>query len=338
MKPFCRYPLHLLSLIPLFLACTEEITLDIPSEEQEIVVNALISDAKPFRLHLSKTISITDETFPVVDNAVIQLKDASTGEVIDSLHYDQDSWYRGSHNFYEYNKPLQLDIQLDGKHLQATSYIANPVSIQSARSIWPSGYDQYGDALTEYQLTFKDPAEKENYYELFYFDYSYSERFNQESSGYRINENLAYVDPIIQAEGLESFDNKSLLFSDRLFDGELITVKVKYYAMSRGINVSTLSDTSHLKQLQMYALFRTVSKEYYDYRRSWTTHRYTQQNKPATLKADPIIDDISHFLFVGDPTKMSSSVTNGLGFFAGYSQNLKEVEKIIDWDAILPQK
>ena len=338
MKPFCRYSIHLFSLIPLFFACTEEITLDLPKEGQEVVVNALISNDKPFRIHLSKTIPITDETFPVVDNAVIQLKDASTGEVIDSLHYDQDSWYRGSHNFYEYNKPLQLDIQIDGKHLQATSYIPKPVRIQSATSIWPSGYDQYGDALTEYQLTFNDPAEEENYYELFYFSYSYSEPFNQELSGYTHNEYLAYIDPIIQAEGLESYDNKSLLFSDRLFNGELITVKVKYYAMSGDINVSTLSDTSHLKQSQKYALLRTVSKEYYDYRRSWTKHRYTQQNKPAALEPDPIIDDISHFLFVGDPTKMSSSVTNGLGFFAGYSQNLKEVERIIDWDAILPQK
>lgn len=308
-------------------ACTEEILLEVPVQDQELVVNALITDSEPSKVFLTKTILVTEDRFPVFKNATIAITDTETGQLIDSLSYYEGFCYKGSQTMKSYNKLLNLDIELDGQFIKATTYIPEPVPILSAVMIWPAGYDEYGDALTEYQISFQDPDGEENFYELFFFNYNYSESFNKELSTFTSNKGLAYTDPVIRAEGLEDYDNYSLLFSDQLFEGEIANIVVKYYSMANRIQVKSLVDTSQLEPQQTYALLRTVSKQYYDYRKSWTLHRYTQQNKPAAMQEDPLLEDFSRFLFVGDPINLKSSIENGVGVFAGFSQSLIKVQR-----------
>ncbi|MGF1637180.1 MAG: DUF4249 family protein, partial [Cyclobacteriaceae bacterium] len=216
-----------------------------------------------------------------------------------------------------FNTPLRLNIEIGNKKIWAQTYIPKPVPILSAISIYPAGYDEYGDGMTEYRIEFLDPVDEENYYELFFLSYS----------SILSNEHLAYLDPVIRSEGLEGYDNKSLLFSDRLFNGEMANIIVKYLPMTFQSNVGSLIDLTQVEKNSSYALLRTVSKEYYDYRRAWVIHRYSQQNKPDALKKDPILEDFSRFLFVGDPVAMSNSIKNGVGVFAGYSQSVIKIER-----------
>jgi hypothetical protein len=308
-------------------ACTEEILLELPKQEQEFVVNGLINDSELSRIFLTKTISITDDKFPVLDDALITISEAETGRLIDDLSYHKDYYYKGSQKINQYNKPINLNIWLDGEAIQATTYIPAPIPVLSADMVWPSGYDEYGDPLTEYQLSFQDPAGEENFYELFFFNYNYLEDIGEEYSSFYSNRDLAYTDPVIRAEGLKDYDNYSLLFSDQLFDGEKARIVVKYFSMAASIQMKSLVDTSQLEPQQSYALLRSVSRQYYDYRKSWIIHRYTQPNKPSALQQDPTIDDFSRFLFVGDPVNMKSTIANGVGVFAGYSQSLKKIQR-----------
>lgn len=308
-------------------ACIEEIPLDLAVQDRQIVVSALITNDQVCKLYLTETIPIDETEFPEIYNARIGLFNETEGSLVDSFNYQGGFSYVGKAALSVFDTPLQLKIEVQGKVISAHSYIPKPVPLISADEIYPAGYDEYGDAMTEYRVKFHDPAEKENYYELFFFTYSYSEEINREISSFQSNEFLAYTDPIIRSEGLEGYGNKSLLFSDRLFNGETATIVVKYLPMSSGGEVGSLVDTTQVKEGATYALLRTVSKEYYDYRKAWVIHRYTQQRKPAALEKDPLLEDFNRYLFVGDPVEMGNSIENGVGIFAGYSQSLKEVDR-----------
>ena len=307
----------------LMAACIQEIPLDLPSSDQQFVISSLVSDQAPCKLYLTKTISITEQNFPVLANASIQLYDSESNELIDSLSYAGDSFYQGHKILSKGHKHLSLKVVSDGRQLTAHTYIPSKVAIRSAERRIPAGYDQYGDPITEYRVSFKDPAEEENFYDLYFLGY-----FGDGSDFIRSNEELAYIDPVIREENLEDYENKSLLFSDQLFNGKDVTIVVRYYAMSSVSDVSSVVDTTRLQKGITYALLRNVSKQYYQYRKDWTIHRYTQQKEPAALQQDPLLQDFSRFLFIGDPVPMSSNVQNGLGVFAGFSQDLQPTTKI----------
>ena len=308
-------------------ACTEEIPLELPSEDQQIVATSLISNENPIHLYLGKTISISDTLYPILDRAHVTLKNKENNQLIDSLRYQKDEhYYKGQHILSLFNTPLLLEITVENKLLTASTYIPSPIQLQSARRIWPSGFDEYGDALTEYQVSFFDPPEEQNYYELFFFSYAYNEAAERETTSFHSNEQLAYIDPVIRAEGLEEYGNKSLLFSDQLFNGDLAKLVFKYLPNLSDGDIRSLIDPQLLENQKHYALLRSVSQEYYNYRKAWTIHRYTQQREPAALQDDPLLEDFSRFLFVGDPVEMSNAIEGGIGVFAGYSQTLQELD------------
>ena len=311
-------------------ACTSEIDIDVPRGEPEIVVNSLITNDKPCELYLTRTISINQNDYPIIDNANVFLVNDIDGFIYDTLKYFKNSIYKGT-KILNLNTTYQLLVRIDNKEVSAKTYIPSPVPILSAELISPSGFDEYGDPILEYRISFEDPLFQENFYELFFINLNYSyNTFGSligESSSIRSNEFLVYIDPIIESEGLEDYENNSLIFSDKLFNGELTQLSFKYYNSGRDGKVSSLIDSSEVEIRKTYALLRSVSKEYFNYRKSWTIHRYTQQNKPAALEKEPLVADFSRFLFVGDPVTMKSEVINGLGLFAGYSQNAREIEK-----------
>lgn len=308
-------------------SCTGEIDIDVPWEEPEIVVNSLITNDKPCELYLTRTIPITQNDYPIIDFANFVLINNFDGSIYDTLKHFKNSIYKGT-KILKQNTTYKLLVRIDNKEVSAKTYIPSPVPILSAELINPSGYDEYGDPITEINISFQDPPMEDNYYEIFFINYFFSEFSNLygELSTIVPTESLIYVDPIVQAEGLEDYENSSLLFSDNLVDGQLVKLSFKYAGGVRDGVVSSLIDSSLIEQTKNYALLRSVSKEYFNYRKSWIIHRYTQQNKPAALEKEPLVTDFSRFLFVGDPVAMKSEVNNGLGFFAGYSQNAREIE------------
>jgi hypothetical protein len=62
----------------------------------------------------------------------------------------------------------------------------------------------------------------------------------------------------------------------------------------------------------VYVVLRSVSRAYYQYRKSWTRHFYNQGTKGPG-------GDLNQLLFLGDPTRMYSNVNGGYGVMVGHA-------------------
>ena len=67
--------------------------------------------------------------------------------------------------------------------------------------------------------------------------------------------------------------------------------------------------------------FKICSYEYYSFRKSWTRHVHNQNS-------DLNLNDPLTLIFLGDPIKMYTNVSNGLGVFAGYNQTTLTVNYV----------
>lgn len=242
----------------------------------------------------------------------------STDLPFDTLKYLGDYIYEGSKSLST-QTPYSIKISIPGTDLvTAESFIPEPVKIIKATMKSPVGFDEYGDPLSEYKIQFSDPGDVKNYYELFLFAYA------ENNSSILSNEFLRETDPVILAEGLEDFNNNSFLFSDNLFNGGFYEMRLIFENASYG---GTPVDID-VEPLKTFALLRTISPEYYNYRKNWIKHRHHQQTQPSLVLPDPILDDFVNFLFRGDVQAMETNIQNGHGIFAGYSTSIREVTRL----------
>ena len=76
-----------------------------------------------------------------------------------------------------------------------------------------------------------------------------------------------------------------------------------------------------------YFILRSVSRTYYDFRKSWLLHKRTQNQ--GAFDKDPLAT-----LLIGNPTSVISNVTNGYGILAAYVQDFIKVD-VKQWKLML---
>ncbi|MDQ3394979.1 MAG: DUF4249 domain-containing protein [Bacteroidota bacterium] len=300
-------------------SCVKEISLEPHSQDSKLVVNSLFTSGEKMKLHLSTTRGILEESkTTTLSNAFITLEISETNTTIDTLFHKEGYIYESIRDILP-QIPYKIIINFPGSEkVIAESHIPAPVPILNATVKRPISFDQYGDPITEYRISFHDPKVSKNYYELFIVSQNEHGAFYK--SNYFIHEN----DPVIIAEGLEGFDNTTFLFSDELFNGEFYELRLTFENSSFG----GIPFESDLEPNKTYAILRSLSPEYYHYRKSWVKHRYHQQVKPSLLNPDPIISDFVEFLFKGDVQQMDSNIENGYGVFGGYSSSIVQFETL----------
>lgn len=321
------------------IACTQEVDIDGYTHAPKLVVNALLRNDQPLTVHLTHTMPVTARAFPTLPDAQVILRSHTEGW-IETLSYAGDHRYVSARTAFSLGDSLELRVSWQGHEVTATTTLPAPTAMGDAINIWPAGFDEYGDPMSEYRLQIYDPAHQADFYELFIFGYSYSDDSlyrvinGGNFSGFaRFNNLLTVTDPAIQATGLEQANNKSLIFSDQLFNGETYELRLRYLAGSWDLAVHTLVDTVQLLAEHgrgggpSFALLRTASREYFDYRKAWVLHAHSQRTRPNALGPDLLIKDLADFLFVGDPLAMKGNIQGGVGIFAGYSQTLRQFER-----------
>ncbi|NLJ43797.1 MAG: DUF4249 family protein, partial [Bacteroidales bacterium] len=126
----------------------------------------------------------------------------------------------------------------------------------------------------------------------------------QLSAKYIIDNNYTSIwfkknsDPIITSTGLLDYNPKTLIFTDKMFDGKHCSVKI-YFA------------TQAYADYNLTITFRSVSESYYKYKERQFAYLFSLEN------------DI--FSGMSEPINLYSNITGGYGIFAGYSSD----EKII---------
>ena len=240
-------------------------------------------------LYVFKTSSINNNTFHFIDGFEVEL-------------FENDSllWSGSNSEAGKYSIPVQPETDKEYKIiakndeavlLMANDFVPLKVNIVSATYLFPVYEDMYGSKFGKVALSFNDIPGIKNYYEIVILS-------KDSSVNYTFNINSFVI----------NLDNEndpnppgSILFTDELFDGKKLDLNIFVCTYNEPIIV-----------------LRSVSRNYYEYRKSITAHFYNQNSQRNDV----------YNLFKGDPLELYSNVANGLGIFAAFSQDVKVCSKI----------
>lgn len=278
------------------ISCTKEIEINLDNQKA-LVLNSVFNPDEPFIFRISSTTPLLSdyETF----NADAHLRLTENHRlIIDTLI---------STGILETNlnpKPgVKYSVELESAGypaIKAIDTIPNLVPIDNAYMIFPSGVDAFGFYKAEACVSFTDPPNETNYYELVIS--SKPGRANAWYCEYETN------DPVLQNEGDLDYHPTSFFFSDELFNGKSYLMRIKHGT------AYSLKDNK-LTAFPLYATLRSVSMNYYKYRKFFTRHIYNQQ----------LQNEVLDLIFKGEPQNMFTNIENGYGIFAGFCESTTQM-------------
>lgn len=267
------FPIALL----VFISCEKEIKIDTIGSKKQLVINSVFCVNKPLLLRFSYSTPIEKKYQNISDSLHIKLYE--NAHLIYSGTILSDSLITGilpSNNSY-----YKISASVNGDSIVALDTVPKQVYITDAVMKNNIGMDEYGTPYSEISVTFTDPANERNYYEMYI-------------PGHQYDHSTKITDPVLINEGDIDYNPTTYFFSDELIDGKTYTMKI----MCLG---------SKWRKM----VLRSVSRNYYLYRKYFTRHLYTQ---PASER------DIYGLLHLAEPIDMFTNIKGGLGIFVGYSE------------------
>ncbi len=302
---------YFIAMVLLLFACTKEIEIEVPPEKPKLVAYSTIV---PFTASNPKTLGITLQSSEYIfDTTRSRISDATVlyyeNMILkDTLRYDDSlNTYIISTSMNDYpteNNAYSIKIIKDGyKSITAKTSIPPKVDITNA-AITPVAYfDETGSVFSEITITFTDPANETNYYELAVsdapFTYDNNRYFYELSTSDNMITSESYCPSLIQ---FYVDKPKYLLFTDKEINGQEYRLKAYYsppqyedsarYISNHDINI-------HL---------RSVTEDYYTFKTTMIQHLYSKQ------------EDILYGM--GEPLNVVSNIQNGYGLFAGFNNDI----------------
>ncbi|MDA3891579.1 MAG: DUF4249 domain-containing protein [Salinivirgaceae bacterium] len=289
-------------------ACVKQIELK-EGNNSSLVLNSIISPDSIFKVNVSQVRSIGATEAYLIDNAVVSIFSDDT--LLFTLSHSNNGWYK---SYYKpmVNKSYTIKVDAVNTNLSASTSIPEKVAITEA-NIALGDINENDDMVSKISLSFTDDPSVENYYELIWYTGVRNKTIIHYFNYYRMN------DPVILNEGDWEYEPTTLFFSDQLFNGQSVSLN---FDVTIGFTTAWSDydqDFINVAVDNLYANLRSISKEYYLYRKYWTRHYFNQQNDNHT--DDPLI-----LLFKGDPIEMYTNVENGYGVFGGFSETIKKVK------------
>ena len=266
-------------------SCSTVVNIEWKDESQKYVVNCLITPDEPMKLYAFKTSPVLDDTAFFADGLNVEI-----------YKNEMLAWSGSGTGQGEYPVPVYAEagakfkIILKDKNGFAVSSgdsIPFHVYILNATYLFPVYEDNYGSKYGKVTLSFHDDPEVKNYYEIVILskDSSIIQTFN-------ITSRIITLD----SESNPNFPG-TIFFTDELFNGQQLDLNIFVNSYDAPIIV-----------------LKNISRNYYEYRKSLEAHFYNQNVDRENI----------YELFKGDPVELYSNVTNGLGIFAGYTQDIKK--------------
>ena len=265
------------------ISCSTEVEIEWKDEPQKYVVNCLLTPDEPVKLYAFKTSPILEDTAFFSDGMDVEIYKNET------LAWTGSGTGKGEYPIPVYAEAgAKFKIIMKDKNgfaVSAEDTLPEKVKIKDATNFYPFYIENYYTTYGKITLTFTDEPNKSNYYEIVILN---------ESNG--IVQTLKVKNPVITYD-IDHNPNPTgtLLFTDELFEGKQITLDI-------------FSDCH-----EPTVVLKNVSRNYYEYRKSINIHFYNQNVERY---------DIYH-MFKGDPVELYSNITNGIGIFAGYTQDIK---------------
>ena len=283
----------------------------LPVGTSKLYCQSILNPDSAIRVCVGKSTGILNNEKAYVVDATVLLYENNI--FIDTLSNETDGKYFSAIK-PSIGKEYTIKVIKDGI-LTGSTIIPDSTKLIDPEIEFPTGYDavnqQYYGNLT---FTIDDNTSIENYYEVVIFSKSYYTTDNKYTYQYANDPNYILVpDKVVQNEGDWDYFPSTVFFSDKLFNGKKQTLSFSITSGSYIINGERFSDLSYIG----YILLRSISKEYYLYRKYYTRHAFNSQ----------IHDDgIQNMLFTGEPLDMYTNVTGGLGVVAGFSSTISKIK------------
>ena len=280
----------------LLFSCTKELAIK-EGDIDGIVLNSIISSDSIIQVNISQVNGIANSEIQYLNNLKVELFENDS--LIGLLNNTAKGWYT---TYYKPTEGKRYDVKVNyaGKMIKAKTIVPKNVEIINATY---SLFDFVNDAGENYKvpqtiIKFIDNGQSNNYYEVFlahYGIYQIDDHINSLSFA-------PLVDcPILLNEGDENYYPNTYFFSDELFNGD--TCMLSFYDGGTAMEIDGHFQDDDKKT---DVILRSISKEYYLYRKYWTRHYFNQQNAEN-------IDDPLTILFQGIPVDMYSNVTGAYG-------------------------
>lgn len=296
------------------IACSKEIKFKESEVEKKLVVNGLVCPDSLITVNVRKTTSILSTENPIVTNADVILFENNLA--IDTLKYFDQGNYKSAKYHAFAGKTYSVSVKSPGyPDVNAIDTVPEATSIIDGIRVTGNTFDEYGDPNVDYEIRIDDSPNR-NYFELFFIQQQFPNKY---TSSYSISFQIEPViaDPVLRAESDLDYSPFTYLFSDKLFNGQQYLMKNKFMSAVTG-GYFTTSFAPEPKT--HYAILRTVSRNYFNYRKFWLRHYRNQQigNKVE----EPLFTTL-----IGSPVPMYSNIDGGYGIFAAYNQTYYKLKE-----------
>lgn len=297
--------------MPFLSGCVDQISADLPAPPKVLVMNSIMTPDSVFRVQVSRVTSTVDSSSRLLSSANVYLLAPGRGT---ELLRNQGRGLYTTPNKPASGVPYTLRVEADGyPAASATDTVPATVPIREGWHSYPTGTDTNNELLGTIVVRFDDPAQIANFYEIAAFQV---EGRGPGRSPFQYQDFVldARGNAALAAEGDAEFNPGSLVFSDKLFNGKPFELRASFSPWARsGGGILNGQPIPLRVSGDVYVVLRSVSRAYYQYRKSWTRHFYNQGTKGPS-------GDLNQLLFLGDPTRMYSNVGMGYGVVVGYTK------------------
>ncbi len=285
-------------------ACKKELPFPNSTDAPLLVINSLFHADTFFTVHVSESCHIQDTSCvgKNIETATVHLKDES-GNIISTLDHQDNGIYTSDVEI-EQNTTYQIEAAALG-FTNARAKGKTPKQIDCEYMGFEEGlYSQ--NRAWGFEVEIKDNPDEENYYIL----EGYFEIPNGQPSGISVDELNGYVEPHVT-----HYSNDINAINSSLTSGfDFVTYGLRaVYLPDENFNGQTYRTHIAMRDFNTYEVhgdnemfaklfIKSVSKEMYDYLVSLEKSRLSIANIGA------------------EPEQIRSNIENGIGIFAGYTQ------------------
>ena len=278
------------AIITTLLSCNTAVDVELEPYELQLVGNCILQKDSDINVYVSHSIyALDDAAPPAVDYATVSLFE--DGNFIQNLANSNDGKYSATGFTPSANKNYSLTISANNfKTIDASTQLPSQVLINSFAYDSAAITNSFGESQSSLEVKFTDPAGEENYYEISIVLIDSFQNFPDTTyyvSSYPTS--LESNNPSIE---IDNYSASYALISDKFFDGENFTGNLLFYE-------NYLSNK--------YLIFKSVSKEYYLYKKSLPIHLNTQDNPFA------------------EPAQVYSNFNNGLGILGAANRQVLKI-------------
>lgn len=287
--------------------CVREVHLDSDQVPSLPVVNCFFNPDSTWTVYVSQTRPLEENAPSGITNAVVAVYADQQLEEVLSL--------KAPGHYSGLKKPVAgrrytLKVQIPGfPEVSSTDYIPQPLRLTAAKErLKESSEPSCDGSCTNMTIQFHNTPGVEDFYEVEVYRYK---KFG--TNTWLLEYILGYTDsggagvgsstdPVLLAEGDTEYTPTTLFFSDKVFDKDTVAT----------VNFD-LSGFASSGGLGAVVRLRSVSKNYYLFRKSWTRHHSRQW---INNNGNGIPD-----FFFTPPLALTTNITGGLGVFAGFSSD-----------------